>query len=35
MPINVDKDDTKKLTIFTVKGELDFEGLLAYMKSYN
>jgi hypothetical protein len=35
MSIRVDKDDLKQLTIFTVKGELNFEDLLAYMKSYN
>jgi len=35
MSIKVDKDDAKQLTVFTVRGELDFEGLLAYMKSYN
>ena len=35
MSIEVNKNDSKQLTIFTVKGELDFEGLLAYMKSYN
>ena len=35
MPIQVDKDEAKQLTVFTVKGELDFEDLLAYMKSYN
>ena len=35
MSIRVDKDDLNHLTIFTVRGELDFEDLLAYMKSYN
>ena len=35
MSIRVDKDDLKQLTIFTVRGELNFEDLLAYMKSYN
>lgn len=35
MSIRVDKDELKQLTVFTVKGDLDFEGLLAYMKSYN
>ena len=35
MPIKVDTDDLKQLTVFTVRGELNFEALLAYMKSYN
>ena len=35
MPIKVDKDDSKQLTVFTVTGELNFENLLAYMKAYN
>lgn len=35
MPIEVNKDDAKQLTVFTVRGDLDFEDLLAYMKSYN
>lgn len=35
MSIRADKDDNQQLTIFTVSGELDFEYLLAYMKSYN
>ena len=35
MPISADKDDRKRLTVFTVSGELDFEYLLTYMKSYN
>ena len=35
MPIRSEKDEKKQLTVFTVSGELDFEHLLAYMKSYN
>ena len=35
MSIRVDKDDLKHLTIFTVRGKLNFEDLLAYMKTYN
>ena len=35
MSIRVDKDDSKHLTIFTVRGELIFEDLLTYMKTYN
>ena len=35
MSIRVEKNDGKLLTVFTVMGELDFEDLLAYMKSYN
>jgi len=35
MSIRVDKDDLKHLTIFTVRGELFFEDLLTYMKTYN
>jgi len=35
VPIRIDKDDLKQLTVFTVTGELDFEDLLAYMKKYN
>ena len=35
MPIQVDRDDLKQLTVFTVRGELNFQSLLAYMKSYN
>lgn len=35
MSIRVDKDDLKQMTIFTVAGELDFEKLLTYMKSYS
>ena len=35
MPIKVDTDDLKQLTVFTVRGELNFENLLGYMKSYN
>ncbi len=35
MSILVDKDAAKQLTVFTVRGELDFEDLLAYMRSYN
>jgi hypothetical protein len=35
MPIAVDKDELKQLTIFTVRGELNFEDLLGYMKTYN
>jgi len=34
MPIQADTDKIKQLTIFTVDGELEFEALLAYMKSY-
>jgi hypothetical protein len=35
MSISVNKDDAQQLTVFTVRGELDFENLLTYMKSYN
>ena len=35
MPIRVDKDELKHLTIFTVRGELNFKELLDYMKSYH
>jgi len=35
MPIQVAKDELKHLTIFTVRGELNFEDLLGYMKTYN
>ena len=35
MPIKVEKDDAKQLTVFIVTGDLNFENLLAYMKSYN
>ena len=35
MPIQVAKDELKHLTIFTVRGELNFEDLLGYMKAYN
>ncbi|MCG6910016.1 MAG: hypothetical protein LJE94_07830 [Deltaproteobacteria bacterium] len=35
MPIAVEKDNARQLTVFTVEGELDFEDLLAYMKSYS
>jgi len=34
MPIQADTDKIRQLTIFTVSGDLDFEGLLGYMKSY-
>jgi len=34
MPIQADTDKIKQLTSFSVDGELDFEALLAYMKSY-
>lgn len=35
MPIIVDKNEERQLTIFTINGELDFQGLLDYMKAYN
>ena len=35
MSIRVEKDDVKQVTVFTVSGDLDFRGLLAYMKAYN
>ena len=34
MPIRADVDKIKQLTTFTVSGELNFEDLLTFMKTY-